>query len=53
MRVLIPTALLLASVSLGACSTVWKPPEISYDDTPRKAVISEVIRLRQGITDRS
>ena len=40
MRVLVPTALLLASVSLGACSTVWKPPEISYDDTPRKAVLS-------------
>ena len=40
MRVLAPTALLLASVSLGACSTVWKPPEISYDDTPRKAVLS-------------
>ena len=39
MRVLAPT-LLLASVSLGACSTVWKPPEISYDDTPRKAVLS-------------
>src|SRR5580658_3411999 len=40
MRVLVPTGLLLASVSLGACSTVWKPPEISYDDTPRKAVLS-------------
>src|SRR5271167_7925 len=40
MRVAIPTALLLASVSLGACSTTWKPPEISYDDTPRKAVLA-------------
>ena len=29
--------LLLASVSLGACAT-WKPPEISYDDTPHQAV---------------
>ena len=27
-------ALLLVRVSLGACST-WKPPEISYDDTPQ------------------
>ena len=25
---------------LGACSTAWKPPEITYDDTPRKAVLS-------------
>jgi type IV secretion system protein VirB9 len=40
MRVLVPTALLLGSVSLGACSTTWKPPEVSYDDTPRKAVLS-------------
>ena len=30
--------LLLVSVSLGACST-WKPPEISYDDTPKQAVL--------------
>jgi len=30
---------LLASVSLGACSSVWKPPEIKYDDTPRQAVL--------------
>ncbi len=30
--------LLLISVSLGACST-WKPPEISYDDTPKQAVL--------------
>ena len=40
MRVLAPTALLLASVSIGACSTTWKPPEISYDDTPHKALLS-------------
>ena len=32
--------LLLASVSLGACSTTYKPPTISYDDTPRKAVLA-------------
>ena len=39
MRTLPLATLLLASTSLGACST-WKPPEISYDDTPRKAVFS-------------
>jgi type IV secretion system protein VirB9 len=38
MRTLPVATLLLASVSLGACST-WKPPEISYDDTPRQAVL--------------
>ena len=31
--------LLVSSISLGACSTTWKPPEISYDDTPRRAVL--------------
>src|SRR5208282_2624524 len=31
--------LLLTSVSLGACANAWKPPEISYDDTPRRAVL--------------
>ena len=30
--------LLLAGASLDACST-WKPPAISYDDTPRRAVL--------------
>jgi type IV secretion system protein TrbG len=30
---------LLASVSLSACSSAWKPPEIKYDDTPRQAVL--------------
>ena len=30
---------LLALVSLGACSSAWKPPEIKYDDTPRQAVL--------------
>jgi type IV secretion system protein TrbG len=38
MRTLPPAILLLASVSLGACST-WKPPEISYDNTPKQAVL--------------
>ena len=36
MRHLPLAALLLGAVSLGACSP-WKPPEISYDDTPRPA----------------
>ena len=36
---LVPLAtLLLTCVSLGACAAAWKPPEISYDDTPRRAV---------------
>jgi len=30
---------LLAAVSLAACSSAWKPPEIKYDDTPRQAVL--------------
>lgn len=30
---------LLALVSLAACSSAWKPPEIKYDDTPRQAVL--------------
>jgi type IV secretion system protein VirB9 len=30
---------LLASISLAACSTAWKPPAISYDNTPRQAVL--------------
>ena len=38
MRHLSLIVVLLGSVSLGACST-WKPPEISYDDTPRPAVL--------------
>jgi type IV secretion system protein VirB9 len=38
MRIL-PHATLLASVSLGACTAAWKPPAISYDDTPRQAVL--------------
>jgi type IV secretion system protein TrbG len=30
---------LLSSAALGACSTAWKPPSISYDDTPRQAIL--------------
>src|SRR6185437_15264709 len=30
--------LLLVSASLAACAT-WKPPEISYDDTPKQALL--------------
>jgi type IV secretion system protein VirB9 len=32
--------ILLASAALGACATTYKPPIISYDDTPRKAVLT-------------
>lgn len=39
MRIPYLTAPLLASVSLAACSSAWKPPEIKYDDTPRQAVL--------------
>jgi type IV secretion system protein VirB9 len=39
MRIAFLTAPLLASVSLAACSSAWKPPEIKYDDTPRQAVL--------------
>jgi type IV secretion system protein TrbG len=39
MRILPFAILSLASLSLGACATAWKPPEISYDNTPRKAVL--------------
>jgi type IV secretion system protein TrbG len=39
MRIAFLTVPLLASVSLGACSSTWKPPEIKYDDTPRQAVL--------------
>lgn len=38
MRSLPLATLLLVSASLAACST-WKPPEISYDDTPKQAVL--------------
>ncbi len=39
MRIPSLAAPMLASVSLAACSTAWKPPEIKYDDTPRQAVL--------------
>ena len=39
MRPLAISSLLLASLSLGACATAWKPPEISYDNTPKPAVL--------------
>jgi len=39
MRIPFLTAPLFASVSLAACSSAWKPPEIKYDDTPRQAVL--------------
>jgi type IV secretion system protein VirB9 len=39
MRIPLLAALLLASASLAACSSAWKPPEIKYDDTPRQAVL--------------
>src|SRR5208282_1462973 len=32
--------ILLASAALSACATTYKPPVISYDDTPRKAVLT-------------
>src|SRR5580658_9982611 len=37
MRTLPLATLLLACTSLGACSA-WKPPEITYDNTPKQAV---------------
>jgi P-type conjugative transfer protein TrbG len=40
MRTIKYSALLLASLSLGACSTTYKPPAISYDDTSRQAVLT-------------
>ena len=39
MRTLSSVSLLLVSMSLGACSTTMKPPAISYDDTPKPAVL--------------
>jgi type IV secretion system protein TrbG len=39
MRIATLATLLLSSVSLCACATAWKPPEISYDDTPKQAVL--------------
>ena len=39
MRPLAISSLLLASLSLGACATAWKPPQISYDNMPKPAVL--------------
>jgi type IV secretion system protein TrbG len=39
MRTLPFATILIAGISLGACSTTPKPPEIRYDDTPRPAVL--------------
>lgn len=39
MRPLAISSLLLASLSLGACATTWKPPQINYDNTPKPAVL--------------
>ena len=39
MRAITFSTLLLASVSLGACATAWKPPEIAYDSTAKQAVL--------------
>jgi len=30
---------LLLSVSLAACASDWKPPEVAYDDQPVAAVL--------------
>ena len=40
MRPLPLATFLLASASLGACSTTYRPPVISYDDTPTPAVLT-------------
>lgn len=39
MRHLTISSLLLTSLSLGGCATAWKPPQISYDATPKPAVL--------------
>ena len=39
MRITPLVTLLLASASLGACASAWKPPKISYDDAPRPAAL--------------
>ena len=38
MRALTLAAIVAAGASIDACS-IWKPPAISYDDTPRQAVL--------------
>ncbi len=39
MRIATLGTLLLASVSLTSCASAWKPPEISYDNAPKQAVL--------------
>ncbi|MGH7117717.1 MAG: P-type conjugative transfer protein TrbG, partial [Acetobacteraceae bacterium] len=39
MRVVRFSTLWLMSISLGACATTWRPPAISYDNTPKRAVL--------------
>jgi type IV secretion system protein TrbG len=39
MRIPPLATILLASVSLSACATAYKPPVIAYDDTPQRAVL--------------
>jgi type IV secretion system protein TrbG len=34
-------AVLFGSASLCACSSAWKPPSITYDNTPQKAVLEQ------------
>ena len=58
MRIPSLTAPLLASVSLAACSTAWKPPAISYDNTPRQAVLQadppkpvQIVELGATVSD--
>ena len=41
---IIPLATLLPRPSLAACAPAWKPPEIAYDDTPRRAVLKPIRR---------
>ena len=34
------SAVLLASASLASCASTWTPPEITYDDTPKPALLA-------------
>ena len=39
MRISTVATLMIACVPLAACAPAWKPPEIAYDDNPRRAVL--------------
>jgi type IV secretion system protein VirB9 len=39
MRATTLSTLLLAAVSVGACASAWKPPEIGYNNAPVQAVL--------------